>query len=101
MARQDVDIDRGRPCLVGRAHWQPGSVEVGPCERDGKPVWGSSWQKAKVDEITARYDPLPVVAGGKKRPRIALLCWECARDLGIKMRAVPLVNGGTSYVTAE
>lgn len=86
MAEQDVDIDRERPVLVGCAHQALNAVSCGPCERCRKPVWGSVWQRQKVREIDARFEHLPIVRGGKRRSRIGLLCWECARDLGVRIR---------------
>lgn len=96
--KQDVDIDRQRPAIIGNAEPIPGSALVGGCDRCGGEVWGSIYQRRKVDEILATYEPLPVVEGGRRLPRIALLCWKCSTDLGIKMTRVQSPAGDVGYL---
>lgn len=89
--QEPPEVLPGRIVLVGNA--EPMNVpdeRTVTCERCKGGTFISKWQQAKMVEINLRYSWAPVTAGGKSRPPMAVFCWECARVLGIKSRAVPV-----------
>jgi hypothetical protein len=82
----------GRIVLVGNADSMNVPDErIVDCERCNKhTAIINKYQQAKMVEVNLRYAWTPTTAGGKKRAPMVVFCWECARDIGIKSRAVPV-----------